>query len=203
MSKIYEEYLKGCENKHKLEEVFLLQLLPENLRNDPDIIAASIGADKEFRPLAGAINHCLTFGADIDNLSSEVVDNLAGEMNVDFYDQKNLTLDKRRELVKNGYTYKFTKGTADAVKKIVSAAFDNTTVQEWFEYGGKTYHFKISTETALPNESKINDVVRAVNSVKNARSTLECVEALKSSSLNTYYGFGVKQTCYHSIAEKG
>lgn len=212
MSDIYEEYLKGYEKKHKIDEVYLLQLLPENLRNDPDIIAASIGVDKEFWSLVKSINNCLTIAyltiADIEipklkdeiekKLVGNLIDNLAGEMNVDFYDQ-NLPLENRLALVKNGYLYKYRKGTADAVKKIVTDAFANTKVKEWFDYGGEPYHFKISTETNLPSESKISDVVQAVNSVKNARSTLECIEALKSGNLNTYYGFGVEQTCHHKV----
>lgn len=178
-----------------IKDVTLLELLPENLRSDPDIIAASQGVDAEFRALTDSIQNCLTI-ADVDNAGSEVVDNLAGEMNVDFYDQA-FPLDKRKELVKNGYLYKYSKGTAYAVKQIVTDAFDHTEVQEWFQYDGEPYYFKISTETALPSENKISDVVQAVNSVKNARSTLECIEALKSSSLNTYYGFGIEQTYQH------
>lgn len=178
-------------------DVTLLELLPENLRHNPDIIAAGQGVDIEFESLAEAVKNCLTI-ADIDGATSEVVDHLAGGIHVDFYDQT-LPLKKRKELVKNGYLYKYRKGTADAVKKIVSDAFDQTGVKEWFQYDGEPYHFKISTETNLPSKSKIDEVVRAVNSVKNARSTLECVEALKSGSLNTYYGFGVEQTCRHQI----
>jgi phage tail P2-like protein len=178
-------------------DVTLLELLPENLRSDPDIIAASQGVDSEFQALAGSIKNCLTI-ADIDNASSDVVDNLAGEINVDFYDQT-LSLAKRRELVKNGYLYKYRKGTAYAVKQIVTDAFDQTTVKEWFDYDGEPFCFKITTETNLPSESKIAEVVQAVNSVKNVRSKLECIEALKSSELNTYYGFGVEQTCYHTV----
>ncbi len=178
-------------------DVTLLELLPANLRHDPDIIAASQGVDREFQALVASIQNCITI-ADVAHAASEIVDNLAGQMNVDFYDQT-LPLEKRRALVKNGYLYKYRKGTADAVKKIVSDAFDQTGVKEWFQYDGDPYHFKISTETNLPSESKIKEVVRAVNSVKNARSTLECVEALKSSDLNTYYGFGVEQTCRHQV----
>lgn len=218
MSKIYEEYkeyLEGSQKMQKIGEVYLLGLLPENLRNDPDIIAASIGVDKEFWALVDSINNYLTITCltidDIDEIYkidgefpgfldkfSNYLDNLAGEMNVDFYDQ-NFDLENRLALVKNGYNYKYRKGTADAVKQIVTDAFKKTTVQEWFDYDGEPYHFKISTETNLPDESKIINVVRAVNSVKNARSTLDCVEALKSSSLNTYYGFGVQQTCRHKV----
>jgi phage tail P2-like protein len=181
----------------KINEVTLLELLPENLRSDPDITTASRTVDGEFQALASSVNNCLTI-ADVDNAASEVVDNLAGEINVDFYDQT-LPLENRRELVKNGYLYKYRKGTADAVKQIVSDAFDKTTVKEWFTYNGEPFYFKISTETNLPRESKIAEVVRAVNSVKNVRSKLECIEALKNSNLNTFYGFGVQQTCHHRV----
>jgi phage tail P2-like protein len=181
----------------KLDNVTLLELLPENLRNDVDIIAASHAVDSEFQDLVSSIKNCLTI-ADIDNAASDVVDNLAGEINVDFYNQL-LSLDKRRELVKNGYLYKYCKGTAYAVKQIVKDAFDQTEVKEWFQYGGHPFHFKISTETNLPSISKITGVVNAINSVKNARSTLESVEALKTADFKEYYGFGVQQTFYHRV----
>ncbi len=188
----------------KVNRVTLLELLPENLRSDPDIIAASCGVDSEFQDLADAINKCITI-ADIDKARSEVIDNLAGEMNVDFYDQK-LSLDNRRELVRNGYKFKYRKGTAYAVRQIVKDAFADTElkdafeVKEWFQYNGKPYHFKISTKVNLPGVSKITSVVNAINSVKNARSTLESIEAIKRAELKGYYGFGVKQTYYHSVA---
>lgn len=179
----------------KISEVTLLELLPENLRNDPDIIAASQVVDTKFQALASSIKNCLTI-ADIDNASSEVVDNLAGEMNIDFYDQT-LSLDKRRALVRNGYLYKYRKGTANVVKQIVTNAFDQTALKEWFEYGGKPFHFKIITEANLPSESKIADLVNAINSVTNARSTLESIEVTKRTELKGYYGFGIQQTSYH------
>lgn len=182
-----------------VHEVTLLELLPENLRSDPEIIAASQATDTEFRALAKAIANCLTI-ADIDHAGSEIVDQLAAEMRVDFYDQT-LSLEKRRALVKNGYLYKYLKGTAYAVGQIVTDAFDASEVQEWFDYHGEPYYFKVVTEANLPDISTINDVVEAIDSVKNVRSWLESIEALKNADLKVYYGLAVQQTCYHTLVQ--
>jgi len=40
-------------------DVTLLELLPENLRSDPDIIAASKALDEEYRQLAQSIKNAL------------------------------------------------------------------------------------------------------------------------------------------------
>lgn len=205
----YLEYLGSSEKKHKIGEVYLLELLPENLRNDPDIIAASLGVDKEFWSLVESINNYVTISCfaftDIDKLSPEVkaklseyIDYLAREMKVDFYDEY-LDLEKRLALVKNGYLYKYRKGTAYAVKQIVTDAFDQTTLKEWFEYNGNPFRFKLITEANLHSESKITDLVNTINSVKNARSTLETIEVIKRTNLKGYYGFGIQQTFYHNI----
>jgi P2-related tail formation protein len=100
-----------------IDQVSLLELLPPNLRGDPDIVAASQASDRDFQDLCGKIRLVYTI-ADIDHASSEVVDALAVEMNCDFYDQS-LPLATRRRLVKNAYLYKYFMGTSYAVRKIV------------------------------------------------------------------------------------
>lgn len=180
-----------------IREVTLLELVPENFRSDPDIIAASKAVDREFRVLVKAIKNCLTF-ADIDQASSEVVDLLAAEMNVDFYDQ-NYTLEKRRRLVKNAYLYKYTKGTAFAVKAIVAEAFDNASIREWHEYGGQPYWFRIVFAGSIPDTAKLNEVIDAIKRIKNIRSHL--APTIASSSIETPHFFGgiIRQTNYQQI----
>lgn len=117
----------------------LLELLPPNLRGDPDIIAASSGVDKEFQAFAAKIKHTLTF-ADIDSASSEVVDNLARELDTPFYDE-NLDLVTRQTLVKYALLYNMNKGTPAAVEKLLKDVFGQSRMQEWFEYSGDPYQF--------------------------------------------------------------
>ena len=181
-----------------IRDVSLLELLPPNLTSSPEVIAASRAIDKQWQKLAGKIKEVLTY-AGINDATSDVVNMIAAEMNVDFYDE-NLSLDKRRALVKNGYVYKYTKGTAYAVKQVVTDAFDKATVEEWFDYDGKPYHFRITTEVAMPDESTINQIFKAVSAVKNTRSKLDYLGAEKTIEETTsYIGFGVYQRHYQRI----
>ncbi|MBP2655018.1 MAG: putative phage tail protein [Firmicutes bacterium] len=167
-------------------DVTLLELLPENLRSDPDIIAASQAVDTEYRALVSSIKNCLTI-ADVDNACSDVVDNLAGEIQVDFYDQT-LSLDVRRALVKNGYIYKYQKGTAYAVKQIVEDAGLNASLKEWFEYDGEPYYFKVTTETVVSSTTVLAELAEMINSVKNIRSWLEGIIINRTWTGNMYFG---------------
>jgi phage tail P2-like protein len=177
--------------------VTLLELLPENLRSDPDIIAAGKALDAEYWELTQSIKNVLTFG-DIDNAKSEVVDVLAAEMNLDFYDQT-LPLANRRALVKNGYLYKYLKGTPFAVKQVVTDIFSAAKTEEWFEYGGEPYYFRVTTETRLPVNEIIERIFVAIDKVKNVRSWLEAFTALKHAGLTVYCGMVIHQRKYQRI----
>lgn len=176
-------------------DVTLLELLPPNLRNDPDIVAASAAVDKEYQILVQSIPKCLTYG-DIDNASPEVLDMLAAEMDVMFYDPT-FPLATRRAIVKNAYLYKFHLGTAYAVQQVVSNAFANAEVREWFEYGGVPYRFKIVVNDELGEN--VTAVIDAVNKVKNLRSKLESITATQKTNLKIYYGIAMRRMTYHCI----
>lgn len=164
----------------------LIELLPPNLQNDNDAIAVCSAIDKGFIEVVDSIKNVLTF-ADIDNASSEVVDLLAFELNTDFYDNT-LPLYKRKEIVNNALIYHLTKGTPYAVELLVTNAFDDGLVEEWFEYGGDPFYFKITTSDAIIDVNKVNQLVAAVNSVKNERSRLESININRPSPLQKYVG---------------
>jgi phage tail P2-like protein len=181
-----------------INDVTLLELLPPNLAEIPEFIAVGAAIDKQWQKLAAKINKVLTF-VDIDEACPEVVDMLAAEMNVDFYDST-LELAKRRVLVKNGYVYKYTKGTAYAIQQVVTDAYDTAHVEEWFDYNGEPYHFRITTGASMPDEAIINHIFSAVNAVKNVRSKLDYLGALKTVDNPVYYiGFGVYQRHFQKI----
>jgi phage tail P2-like protein len=178
-----------------LDEVTLLELLPPNLRGDPDIIAASTAVDATFKDLVSAISKVYTI-ADIDNASSEVVDALAVEMRCDFYDQS-LPLENRRKLVKNAYLYKLLKGTPFAVQGVVSDAFSDAMVREWFDYGGEPYHFRVTTDDDL--QDKAESVIEAINAVKNVRSYFDGISAVNKTQFTEYAGFAVRMASKQTI----
>lgn len=134
----------------------LLELLPPNLQQDPDMIAASKSIDRSFLEVVNEVKNCILL-PNIDNLDSDLVDLLAWQQHVDFYDTS-FDLETRRELVKNSIPWHRRKGTPSVVEELVSTFFKNSKVEEWFEYGGDPYFFRILLNYNLDDELKTNTI---------------------------------------------
>lgn len=112
----------------------------------------------------------------IDSLNEQLIDYLAVQMHVDEYDDTE-TLDVKREQVKQSFLLHRLKGTKYAVQKAVSTVYQSAKVEEWPEYSGEPYHFRVTGITAPMNETKtINKLVRLINAYKNTRSWLDYVQ---------------------------
>lgn len=182
-----------------LAEMPLIEIVPQNLRSDPQIVAICAAFDAVYFQNVPKIKYCF-ITADIDNAKSEVVDLIAAERNCDFYD-RSLPLENRRKLAKNAYLYKHFKGTAFAVRQIVIDAFQDAELREWFEYGGDPYHFRLIFDGEIPDEEILNKILTAVNAVKNIRSKLENIVASKRISAVCYSGGAVIQAKYQQIIQ--
>jgi phage tail P2-like protein len=177
----------------------LLQILPPNLQSDPDMIAASKVVDKEYQLLVNSIHNVYTF-VNIDKASEAVVDILAIELNTDFYDAE-LPLAVKKKLVKNALIYKYTKGTPYALELLIKELFGDGEVEEWFEYGGQPFYFKVLTTNISVTNEELGTFTKAVNSIKNVRSHLETVEVTATDQLNLYYGSLVHIADYMTIRQ--
>lgn len=112
----------------------------------------------------------------IDSLNEQLIDYLAVQMHVDEYDDTE-NLDVKRQQVKQSFLLHRLKGTKYAVQKAVSTVYQSAKVEEWPEYSGEPYHFRVTGITAPMNETKtINKLVRLINAYKNTRSWLDYVQ---------------------------
>jgi len=112
----------------------------------------------------------------IDSLNEKLIDYLAVQMHVDEYDDTE-NLDVKRQQVKQSFLLHRIKGTKYAVQKAVSTVYQSAKVEEWPEYSGEPYHFRVTGITAPMNETKtINKLVRLINAYKNTRSWLDYVQ---------------------------
>jgi phage tail P2-like protein len=106
-----------------------------------------------------------------------LIDLLAWQFHVDFYDPK-MPIETKRDLVMKSLDWHFRKGTPSVVEDIVSTVFSKAIVQEWFEYGGLPYRFQVATEESMPDPETRSNLIRAINSVKNTRSFFETLMQL-------------------------
>lgn len=172
-------------------DVQLMDILPESLKMDPDIIAASRAVDLGFSVLVNAVDKALILPR-IDQLESDVLDHVAYFFHVDFYD-RSLDIETKRKLIKESVYIHQIKGTPAAVEILIETLFDEGTVEEWYEYGDTPYRFRVVTSNQSVTQERAEEFVRALNTVKNKRSTLDRVVVLQSENMNLYWGGIVHQ----------
>ena len=159
----------------ELQHTSLLDILPPNLLRDEQIKTAAQALDAELQKITEATKEALLLPR-LDELPEAVIDFLAWQWHVDFYEPVGMDIETKRKLIKNSIAWHRIKGTPAAVEQVVSAVFDTSHVQEWFEYGGKPYHFKVITEDVTTDQDVLSQMRRAINVAKNTRSWLETIE---------------------------
>lgn len=162
----------------------LYQSTPENLK-DAATKAFMYACDKQFSKLLQRAEKVKVWCA-IQNVDEKCLDLLAAENRVQYYDTS-LSLETKRQLVLNSFIWHMYAGTPGAVEELVQAVFGEGMVQEWFEYDGEPFHFKISTNATLTPE--INEIFSTmIEKVKNTRSIMEPIIISRKSELEIYTG---------------
>lgn len=154
-------------------------LLPSSIAGDASVRAAADSLDRELQAVTEAAEHCVLF-ARLDELPGDVVDHLAWQLHVDFYDTS-LPVATRRELVRSSFITHARKGTPWAVERLAASLLGNAAVREWDEYGGEPHRFRVETDAHLQPE-EFGGVIRAVTSVKNVRSWLDSFRVVRGVS---------------------
>lgn len=165
--------------KHELSNIDLARLLPYSLKNDPDVLAIMQVASEQLQKVYMKV---LPFiGRDIP---AKMLDLIAFERHVDFYDV-NLPEEQKRALIEKAELIHKRKGTPWAIEEVASIFFKNAKLREWFEYGGKPYHFKIETDEDIKNESDIPVLLRLIYAHKRKSTRLDAIWFRKSEG--TYF----------------
>lgn len=171
-------------------DVTLLDLLPESMKHDPSVVALAKAITPEFQLISEEIDRNILL-ANIDTQPEPVVDLLAWEMHVDFYDPT-LSLQQKRELVKSSPEWHRYKGTRWAVEKVTSILYPNSTVEEWFEYGGQPFYFKIilNLDAFFSSSLDTSQLIELINTTKNRRSWLQSIMLVTTNQ---------RQVCHNII----
>lgn len=126
-----------------LSDLEFLRLLPLFMREDAANIALSKGVDAVIRPLAARLKLLSTWDK-IEELSEAELDELAWELNIRWYHLAE-DIETKRRFVRDSDLIHAKMGTPWAVERLLSSYFTDAKVEEWFEYGGEPYFFRISS----------------------------------------------------------
>lgn len=174
-----------------------IDLLPDNLKNNEDIIAFAKIIDNEISEIDKQLDNLLVYKQLMnDKLPEHLVDKLATMFHLlpnesyRFAD----TVQKKRNLVKNSLQLHRTKGTKYSVERVLALLGFNGIVKEWFEddYStkgkGKPYHFKIYSETFDGMDPQIIGLLKEmISEFKNVRSHLDILEFNTVARGDVYY----------------
>lgn len=154
-----------CEN--------LTAALPDVLRQDPSVAALAQAVAGLLAARTQEIDRLRLYPA-ISRLPEDLLDILAYDFKVDWWDPEYSLEEKRRTLQTSWKVHK-TLGTKAAVETALSAVYAGAKVEEWFEYGGTPYCFRVHVEVGDSEyvQLKHKRVLERIAWYKNLRSHLE------------------------------
>ena len=182
----------------KLMDLMLSDILPERLKTK-EILAIAAALDKQMKEITREIDSVIMI-SQIDQMPEEIVDSLAWQFHVDFYEPLGLDLNLKRTLVKNSLLWHSHKGTKYALVEIIRVLFlADFDIEEWFEYGGKPYFFRLISRDNVQTLEKYNDLIRAIFELKNERSWLDLIKIERESLGTVHVGNVTKHTRKYAI----
>jgi len=101
----------------------------------------------------------------IDSLPEDVLDILAQDLKVDWYDY-NATVEIKRRTIKDNWHVHKKMGTKSAVETAVSDVWPISVVEEWFDYSGDPYHFRVALGADLSDPDHPIHVDTVLDKVK-------------------------------------
>lgn len=154
----------------------LLRLLPRVLKEDKSFHAFAKVMAKHLRSIVDDVD-CATIYARIDALPEELLDILAYDFKVDWWDY-NYSVEQKRQTLKDSFLVHKHLGTKFAVETAIRAIYPKTDVEEWFQYGGDPYTFRLLIDVSgiLVDPTRHPRVLELANYYKNLRSHLSSIE---------------------------
>jgi len=164
--------------------------LPRVLAEQPWVRALSLAMLELHRKTMDYIDASQIYTA-IDTVAEEVLDALAVNWKIDWYDTS-YDIEQKRRIVKSGMTIRRTMGTVAAVSQTVTSVIGQGRVEEWFEYGGRPGCFRIVCDNTEDAVTAIEEFRRILEPVKRASAWLDGVTLQTRAEHRLYSGFAVR-----------
>lgn len=185
-----------------LSTIDLLALQTSYMKEDPTTQALCAALDPELQAIADNLVKILLL-SQVDSLTEEVLDQLAVDLHVEWYDST-ADISVKRALIKNSDKVHMRLGTPYAVSQVVNDFLDRGFLQEWFEYGGTPYHFRIlTTAEDIADPVLVAKMTKAVNFAKNARSQFDGFAVHSTHAALQTYTHGDLQPYTHAQLAAG
>ncbi|WP_175613156.1 phage tail protein I [Fusobacterium mortiferum] len=163
-------------------------LFPNNLKKYKNLKALALQIEKELKINYLSEIEKLAIFKNLSSQSNKVLSQLAWQFSIDNW-QESLSKEIKINLIKNAYWAHSKKGTKKAVEDCLKMLGYPITLQEWFEYNGNPYTYKVIISGEAFQETWITELIELIEKYKNCRSILETV-TIEFNSKNSQYFLG-------------
>ena len=170
----------------RLTELDLMEFLPAWMRTDENAKALAHAVQKQLLRVIGEIKS-LSVYTSIETQPDAVLDELGWQFNIPEY-SSSLPIATKRALIQSAILTHKQRGTVAAVERVVSDIFGDGWVEEWPEYKGDPYHFRVHTSNVSAGDQEAAYFESIVASSQNVRSYLEAVVIESATQLQLYWG---------------
>lgn len=163
-------------NAHGLTKKNLMFTFPVSLRENPSIAALGDVTMEVLAKRPAEISR-LSLYPRIDELPEELLDILAYDFKVDWWDP-NYSLEEKRRTLKGSWKVHKKLGTKAAVETALRAIYPKTDAEAWFQYGGEPYHFRLQIDLTqeMWAEGKPGRVFELIQYYKSLRDTMDSIQ---------------------------
>ncbi len=153
----------------------MTDIMPGSLKGDPAVQAMGYAISNMVKRVVEMSGKARVYAA-IDGMGEDALDLLAVELRAKYYGDW-LTLQEKRGIVKRTLLWYCKAGTPFAVQELADFVFQEAKIEEWFQYGGSEYLFRVIANIIDKDITleKFLKFLEAVYEVKNTRSHLEAV----------------------------
>lgn len=147
----------------------MMDSFPLALQKDPKMVALAHSIANVLEQRLDEINLGQIYTR-IDQLPEDLLDILAKDFAVDWYDHDYDLAAKRRTIKSAPYIHRH-RGTAGAVLRGIRAIYPGSRLEEWWQYGGEPYHFRVMLDMSGSDASYVSTerVLWAIGYPPNAR----------------------------------
>lgn len=163
-------------------------LFPNNLKKYKNLKTLALQIEKELKINYLSEIEKLAIFKNLSSQSNEVLSQLAWQFSIDNW-QESLSKEIKINLIKNAYWAHSKKGTKKAVEDCLKMLGYPITLQEWFEYNGNPYTYKVIISGEAFQETWITELIELIEKYKNCRSILETA-TIEFNSRNSQYFLG-------------
>ena len=176
---------------NKLEQASYISIFPENLKKYKNLTAFSKNIEKTFKTYIVSKIQNLALFYNLEIQEDKVLDEIAWFFNIDKY-RTDLDREIKIKLIKSAYWVHSKKGTKTAVISQLKNLNYEIKIEEWFEYGGRPFTFRLITGNESKDKNWLKNVLSLIEEYKNVRSILEAFYSLKEKEYR-YYVAGYKE----------